>query len=679
MGKNTKKFYAVAAGYKVGIYTTWEDAHVNIDGYKGACYKGYKTLSEAKEHMRVRGHINPIIFRHDTFRSSSSDTEVAAEQNNANAISTETASSRPFLVIDHNDSSDSGNFYDDTLPKYFHSYTQCTEVKIPSCGDCLNTSSEYIPNSMISSRLITSNLKSLNRDFVQKSNDLSESESQTNLKYIDHELNTTENIIINTCNKNIATESKFAIIDSCNSSPKNEKLTKEASTQITSLMTDMSTQTDFNKYHMDEMLARLDARDETIEAITNELHLFKIQMKNEIKTLHNAIEDSKVNNDIFNDVKNSHDRIKNYMSDHKSMAKDILSLCNGLENKSKSIDRDLASLKCTIDNLASEVSKINNLSHSSEHANIDNNYQYCNGSCKSPQESHTQVKENMNSEFLSSYDPTNITIDSGKSEKSYVSDSNSSSTDKNPRDELFSIYLDNEEFKGTNFYILGDSQISLIKAHKMAHRDTNEDVTKISVPGITPKDLFDWLKIQSPQPNVNDVIIHVGANSCLRGKVVEKLHWNLLIRQAKYIFPNAKIIMSTMIPVGSRDKISKIISTSINNLWDESKFHSQVIVVDHTDTFLTKFGAPILELFQKRLHPNLQGAARMAYRLKYPNKAQHFKYDNSTQYSQVVGSLSGLNKDSKLPATKAPEKKSQAAKVIEEQISQLQLLLNLVP
>ncbi len=46
-----KKYYAVKAGVKPGIYETWEECKNNTIGYKGAVYKGFTTRAEAMEFM----------------------------------------------------------------------------------------------------------------------------------------------------------------------------------------------------------------------------------------------------------------------------------------------------------------------------------------------------------------------------------------------------------------------------------------------------------------------------------------------------------------------------------------------------------------------------------------------------------------------------------------------------
>jgi ribonuclease HI len=55
MSKTNKKFYAVAIGRKPGVYTRWfgdSGAYAQVQGFKGAVYKGFATLDEARAFMR---------------------------------------------------------------------------------------------------------------------------------------------------------------------------------------------------------------------------------------------------------------------------------------------------------------------------------------------------------------------------------------------------------------------------------------------------------------------------------------------------------------------------------------------------------------------------------------------------------------------------------------------------
>ena len=56
MSKN--KFYAVRKGYKVGIYNTWDECKMQVNGFSGAEYKSFKTLDEAYEYMGLKREVN---------------------------------------------------------------------------------------------------------------------------------------------------------------------------------------------------------------------------------------------------------------------------------------------------------------------------------------------------------------------------------------------------------------------------------------------------------------------------------------------------------------------------------------------------------------------------------------------------------------------------------------------
>ncbi len=47
-----KKFYAVAAGMKPGIYTSWPEAEAQVKGFAGARYKGFGSRTEAEAWMK---------------------------------------------------------------------------------------------------------------------------------------------------------------------------------------------------------------------------------------------------------------------------------------------------------------------------------------------------------------------------------------------------------------------------------------------------------------------------------------------------------------------------------------------------------------------------------------------------------------------------------------------------
>lgn len=48
------KFYAVKEGRKKGIYSTWEECKEQVNGYKGAIYKSFKSIEEAKSFIEEK-------------------------------------------------------------------------------------------------------------------------------------------------------------------------------------------------------------------------------------------------------------------------------------------------------------------------------------------------------------------------------------------------------------------------------------------------------------------------------------------------------------------------------------------------------------------------------------------------------------------------------------------------
>lgn len=52
-GAKKQKFYAVVKGYTPGIYTTWDEAKTQVDGYPGAVFKSFKTRKEAEESLTI--------------------------------------------------------------------------------------------------------------------------------------------------------------------------------------------------------------------------------------------------------------------------------------------------------------------------------------------------------------------------------------------------------------------------------------------------------------------------------------------------------------------------------------------------------------------------------------------------------------------------------------------------
>ncbi|XP_068208908.1 ribonuclease H1-like isoform X2 [Palaemon carinicauda] len=78
-------FYAVARGNTPGVYATWPECQDQIAGFKGARYKKFSTMTEAKEFVQEHAANCPVVDRRsesekeDTKKESSNGSEAKSE------------------------------------------------------------------------------------------------------------------------------------------------------------------------------------------------------------------------------------------------------------------------------------------------------------------------------------------------------------------------------------------------------------------------------------------------------------------------------------------------------------------------------------------------------------------------------------------------------------------------
>jgi viroplasmin and RNaseH domain-containing protein len=48
-----KKVYAVRKGYKPGVYFQWPVCEVQVKGFPGAVFKGFKSIREAEDWLEI--------------------------------------------------------------------------------------------------------------------------------------------------------------------------------------------------------------------------------------------------------------------------------------------------------------------------------------------------------------------------------------------------------------------------------------------------------------------------------------------------------------------------------------------------------------------------------------------------------------------------------------------------
>ncbi|MBE5926666.1 MAG: reverse transcriptase-like protein [Lachnospiraceae bacterium] len=53
-----KKYYAVKIGKTPGIYYTWDDCKAQVEGYKGAVYKGFASIEEADAFINMDASVS---------------------------------------------------------------------------------------------------------------------------------------------------------------------------------------------------------------------------------------------------------------------------------------------------------------------------------------------------------------------------------------------------------------------------------------------------------------------------------------------------------------------------------------------------------------------------------------------------------------------------------------------
>jgi ribonuclease HI len=63
VSKQRKHYYAVRIGREPGIYRTWEECKVQVDGYAKAQYKGFGSLEEAEEYLGYVKTSKPCVAK----------------------------------------------------------------------------------------------------------------------------------------------------------------------------------------------------------------------------------------------------------------------------------------------------------------------------------------------------------------------------------------------------------------------------------------------------------------------------------------------------------------------------------------------------------------------------------------------------------------------------------------
>ena len=157
----------------------------------------------------------------------------------------------------------------------------------------------------------------------------------------------------------------------------------------------------------------------------------------------------------------------------------------------------------------------------------------------------------------------------------------------------------------TDNLIIGDS---VIRNVTLDDDKTNTQV--FSVAGLSLDDCKEWCNLNEPVSTVKNVIVHVGINSC-KSKAIDTNTWLEFIDYLGKRFPNAQILLSSIIPArGSRKTLSEISISSMRSACELSK----VGFIDHYNMFKPK-GQYRKSLYRDEVHLNTKGSAFLSDRL----------------------------------------------------------------
>lgn len=161
----------------------------------------------------------------------------------------------------------------------------------------------------------------------------------------------------------------------------------------------------------------------------------------------------------------------------------------------------------------------------------------------------------------------------------------------------------------TSHLILGDSVVKFIRPD-LVYPHSKRTSQLISVSGLAVDDVKHWLKHIPPCKNVQQLILHIGVNTCF-SDVVTVAQWNELYKLSKKIFPNAFLHFSSILP-------PKAISSPLAKTVAESNVHLNTMCsregcdfINNIDSFATNRGLPKKAAYQDNVHPSRVGTGRL--------------------------------------------------------------------
>ena len=184
-------------------------------------------------------------------------------------------------------------------------------------------------------------------------------------------------------------------------------------------------------------------------------------------------------------------------------------------------------------------------------------------------------------------------------------DSTSPVTVTSPRQRLAELRV----APGVTNVLIGDSVARPIKPDLVFPGGQSQN---LSVSGLAIDDVNHWLANIPRTREVRRAVIHIGVNTC-KFAVVSESMWRQLIRKLKHVFPEAAVLVSSIVPpMGRPRKTVQVSNAALLAVCNREK----VSVVNHTDAFTARSGEPRKHLYRDQFHPSDGGTSRLVFILQ---------------------------------------------------------------
>ena len=529
-----QRYYAVSTGRQTGIYTSWNEVHRQVSGFKNATQRGYPTLKEALQDMKVNGYENPPIFRHRdvSIKSTCSDTDLTATVTYADTLPEETPERVKIAEIDHppidigqlfvneSQSCEEISFsikHHETLPK-----------TIETSAETILSSSDETRSSSTSSVLVSTNSHAQN----SKTKDNAKIEDSLNSHQHQH----------CSCNELLNNQPLYALID-------------RLYNKIDDLEKSLSTQLQTNKDLIATIIRKQESQSQKQDDQTDSLNGLRNsiqQTKSETATKFELL-DKKI------DIIQENQLVQDKKQEHQLLATDdLIAISKGTQSDVLEMD---TKLDITITDLKRHL----------ENSQLKMNGKEKKGHDHVPYSTHASTLQSDLDIKTSSI----IHHINGSPKPDTTSSSANDDTDKSDDEDMLAYHplmatsmQDPRAQKKTSFHLtnqnsknilLGDSNMKTINRTRL---DRTKETDIRTYRGASIKSLSDNIaSSQVTYTHIEKVSLCIGSIDCARRFIDEKHvidDYDNLLTVVKKIFPSAQIIIIS-IPPQRNKKINTII------------------------------------------------------------------------------------------------------------------------